>query len=134
MKRLLPIAMGLLLAGSTVGCAGDEPAVPAVCESAEAVQRTVDHIKQTNVSENGLSALKPYVSDLLEQLNVLVGNAKAQFGNQADALRASVTALRASVDAAREDPSRDKLAAVRTSVEGVRSSARTLQDAIQQTC
>jgi len=134
MNRLLPIAVGLLLAGSTAGCAGDEPTVPAVCESAEAVKRTVEHIKNANVSENGLSAIKPYVSDLLQQLNVLAVDARAQFGAQADGLRASVTALQASVDAAREDPNRDKLSAVRTAVDGVRTSARTLQDALRQTC
>ncbi|MFC7528658.1 hypothetical protein [Actinoplanes sp. GCM10030250] len=132
--RLLPVltALGVLAAG---GCAGqDQPEVAAVCDSYAAVQNTVNHIRQVNVSENGIVAIRPYVSQLLNELNQLVLDAKAQFGAQADGLRTTVDALQTTVGTAREDPNVTNLAAVRASVASVRASAQTLRDAIAGTC
>lgn len=122
---------GVLGAG---GCGGGEPAAPAVCDSLTAVRTTVEHIRQANVSENGLSALRPYVSQLLDELNQLVLDAKAQFGVQADQLRAAVDQLRTDVGTARSGPTVTTLSAVRTSVQAVGAGARTLGDAMRQTC
>jgi hypothetical protein len=132
MRRLLPFAAGLLL---FTGCSG-QPATAqaAVCESWAAVQNTVEHIRQTNVSENGLSALKPYLTQLLDQLQQFVTDAKTQFGPQADVLRTAVDQLSASVDAARANPDLTHLAAVREDVADVRAGAQTLRAGIQETC
>ncbi|MEV6300591.1 hypothetical protein AB0M02_14385 [Actinoplanes sp. NPDC051861] len=134
MRKLLTVlaAVGVLAAG---GCAADdEPAAPAVCDSFAAVQNTVNHIREVNVSENGLVAIRPYVAQLLNELNQLVLDAKAQFGAQADQLRATVDQLQTSVGTAREDPNVTNLAAVRTSVGAVRESAVSLRDVIAGTC
>ncbi|GIF40281.1 hypothetical protein [Actinoplanes xinjiangensis] len=132
MRRLLPFAAGLLL---LTGCSG-EPATPqaAVCESYAAVQNTVEHIRQTNVSENGLTALKPYLTQLLDHLEQFVADAKAQFGPEADTLRAAVGQLSASVDVAREDPDLTNLAAVRGDVADVRTGAQSLRAGLQELC
>ncbi|MEU4159078.1 hypothetical protein [Actinoplanes sp. NPDC026670] len=132
MRRLLPMFAGLLL---LTGCSG-EPATPqaAVCESYAAVQNTVEHIRNTNVSENGLSALKPYVTQLIDQLKQFVADAQAQFGAQADTLRATVDELSASVDVARADPNINNLSVVRADVADVRAGAQTLRATIQETC
>ncbi|WP_229076550.1 hypothetical protein [Actinoplanes sp. DH11] len=118
----------------TGGCAASEPEAPAVCESFATVQNTVTQIRNTNVSENGLVAVRPYVAELLSQLNQLVLDAKAQFQPQADQLRVSVDQLSASVESASADPGAATLATVRTAVASVRTSAQALRDAIGGTC
>ncbi|WP_433788890.1 hypothetical protein [Actinoplanes sp. CA-252034] len=132
MRRLLPYTAGLLL---LTGCSGEPATVQAaVCESYQAVQNTVEHIRQTNVSENGLSALRPYLRQLIEQLQQFVTDAQAQFGPQTDVLRAAVDRLSASVDTARTDPSLTNLSVVRGDVAGVRTGAQNLRATIQATC
>jgi hypothetical protein len=132
MRRFLPFAAGLAL---LAGCSG-EPATAeaAVCESYAAVQNTVEHIRQTNVSENGLSALKPYLTQLIEQLQQFVTDARSQFGPQADVLRAAVDQLSASVETARADPNLTNLSVVRGDVADVRAGAQTLRATVQETC
>ncbi|GAA0420222.1 hypothetical protein Aca07nite_12050 [Actinoplanes capillaceus] len=135
---LVTFATALCVLAAGAGCAGgeaaDASAEPAVCESFAAAQNTVTHIKQANVSENGLTALRPYVSELIQQLTQLAVDAKAQFSQQADQLRAAVDVLSASVDTAREDPNVANLGAVRQAVDGVRDTARALADSLKNTC
>jgi hypothetical protein len=128
--KFLVVTPALVLLG---GCASDEPKPP-VCESYDAVQNTVNHLRDANVSENGLTAVRPYVSQLLNDLNQLVADAKAQFSPQADQLRTSVQHLSTTVDTARLDPGVANLAKVRVSVSSVAVSARSLGDAISGTC
>jgi hypothetical protein len=133
MKRFLVVV--LLLLGAA-GCAADEeqPSAPPVCDSYAAVQNTVDHIRTTSVSENGLSALRPYLSQLRTQLTQLYQDAQAQFAPQADALRATVDQLAAALRTAQADPDVTNLSAVRVSVGAVRTSAQALRDALASTC
>lgn len=133
MKRIPGTLAATVVLGVT-GCAAEPPAVPPVCASYEAVQNTVGHIRTTNVSENGLTALRPYVSQLRDQLEQLYVDAQAQFAPQADALRTAVDQLAATVRTAKDAPDVSNLAAVRSSVAAVRSSAQTLRDAMASTC
>lgn len=125
MRRLL-VAVLLItgLAGCTTAAAASPPPV---CESWAAVKNTVDHIRDVNVSENGLSALRPYLTQLRDELNQLVIDAQAQFGAQADPLKAAVEQLGADLQAR-------NLPAVRTSVAAVRSAADNLHNALLSTC
>ncbi|BAL87021.1 hypothetical protein AMIS_18010 [Actinoplanes missouriensis 431] len=120
----------------TGGCAGSgaEANAPAVCESFATVQNTVTQIRNANVSENGLAAVRPYVTELLEQLNQLVLDAQAQFKPQADQLRTTVDQLSASVDSARADPGATTFSAVRSAITAVGDSARALRQAISGSC
>ena len=131
MKRILVVVLLLL---GPAGCAAEEAATPPVCDSYAAVQNTVDHIRTTSVSENGLSALRPYLSQLRTQLTQLYQDAQAQFAPQADALRATVDQLAAALRTAQADPDVTNLSAVRVSVGAVRTSAQALRDALASTC
>ena len=136
--RRLPVLLVLapvLLAG---GCSADESsaaaAKPAVCDSFAAVQTTLGHIRDVNVSENGLTALRPYVAQLRGELNQLYQDAQAQFATQAQQLRASVEELGTNVRAAQGSVDVASLASVRTAVGAVRASAQDLQAAISSSC
>ncbi|WIM98424.1 hypothetical protein ACTOB_002024 [Actinoplanes oblitus] len=133
MKRILVV---VLLVLGLAGCSDSSatPATPPVCDSWDAVQVTVGHIKTVNVSENGLQALRPYLTQLKEQLSQLYLDAQAQFAPQAEALKAAAERLGADLRAAQASPDRTTLAAVRTSVAEVRTSADGLHTAMASTC
>jgi hypothetical protein len=131
MKRFL---VAVLLFLGLAGCAASEPSTPPVCDSWAAVQNTVDHIRTVNVSENGLSALRPYLTQLKDQLGQLYLDAKAQFAPQAEALKAATDKLEADLRTAQGSPDRTNLAAVRGSVGEVRSSADGLHTAMASSC
>ncbi|MFI1996387.1 hypothetical protein [Actinoplanes sp. NPDC020271] len=129
MKRFLVLV--LLLSGCSSAA---EAARPPVCDSWDAVQNTVDHIRDVNVSASGLSALRPYLTQLKTELNQLYVDAKAQFGTEADALRVAADQLGTSLRVAKDNPDVTNLAAVRASVGDVRTSANTLHNAMLSTC
>jgi hypothetical protein len=142
MKRIVSALLSLTAAGvvfAAGGCSSDEPAEAAaatlpVCDAAADVRLTVEHIRQVNVSENGLGALRPYLQQLDTQLQILKSEAQAQFGAQADQLRTAVDQLRASLGAAKANPDQAALNAVRTSVAGVRTTAQSLGDSAGANC
>jgi hypothetical protein len=132
MKRFLVIVM--LLFGM-VGCADSSASsAPPVCDSWAAMENTVYHMRTVNVSENGLSALAPYLNQLKAQINQLYLDAKANFAPQAEALKAAAEKLGDDLRTARENPDRTTLAAVRGSVGEVRASADGLHTAMASTC
>ncbi|BCY11358.1 hypothetical protein [Actinoplanes sp. L3-i22] len=133
MKRFLALPVLLILSGCTT-TAEATIAPPPVCESWDAVQNTVDHIRDVNVSANGLSALGPYLTQLRDELNQLAADARAQFSTEADALRAATDQLGASLRAAKDNPDRQHLSAVRASVADVRTTANTLHNVMLSTC
>jgi hypothetical protein len=144
MKRIVSALLSLTAAGvvfAAGGCSSDEPAEAApaaatlpVCDAAADVRLTVEHIRQVNVSENGLGALRPYLQQLDSQLQVLKSEAQAQFGAQADQLRTAVDQLRASIGTARGNPDAAALNSVRTAVAGVRTTAQSLGDSAGANC
>jgi hypothetical protein len=73
----------LLAVLTTAGCGdGDtQPTAPPVCDSLAAAQATVDHIRDTNESENGLTQLRPYLEQLRTELTQLYTDAKTEFAS-----------------------------------------------------
>jgi hypothetical protein len=124
----VPLA-AVLFAG---GCASENK--PQVCDSYAAVQTTVDHIRDVNVSENGLTALQPYLTQLGTELNRFSADAKAQFAPQTDPVKAALDQLGSALRTAQADPSATTFAAVRTAVASVRSTWQTLHTTMSQTC
>src|SRR5690349_10693600 len=116
--RMLTAGAALVLLTAT-GCAdnadnggADQSTKPSVCDSLAAVQTTAGHIRDANVSENGLSQLRPYLQQLRDELAQLVADAKTQWKPQADALRTSVDDLTGKLETAKADPSTTNLSAV----------------------
>jgi hypothetical protein len=113
-------AIGLLVTG---GCGTDDPAV---CDSLAAVQTSIDHVRNANVSENGLAQLQTDLTQLRADLIQLRTDAHSQFPAQIEGLRTAVNQFAGSVAAARATPDATTLAAVRT--------VRDLADAMSATC
>lgn len=125
------VALGVLSSG---GCGGEEPATAPVCESLEAVRNTADHIRNTNVSENGLGQMRTYLGQLRTDLEQLATDAAAQFGPQTQQLRAATDNLSASITTARTVPNAANLQSVRAAADAVRVNVQALRDATAATC
>jgi hypothetical protein len=131
--RLTGVAaiVGLL---SSAGCGADEPAAPPVCASLDAVRATAEHIRNTNVSENGVGQMRTYLGQLRTDLEQLATDAAAQFGPQTQQLRAATDNLSASITTARTVPNADNLQSVRDAAGAVRANVQILRDAAAGTC
>ena len=107
---------------------------PAVCDSLAAVQNTADHIRDANVSENGVTQLQAELRQLRPELQQLYSDAQAQFKTELEGVRTAANQFSASVAAARATPDAATLAAVRTSMTAVQQSLQTLGNAMSGTC
>ncbi len=121
----------VLAAGGLAACGGDQPAV---CDDFDALQSSVENLKDIQVSENGLTALSPALTQIKKDIQQLVADAEAEFGDDASKVKAAVTSLQSSVAAAKSDPTATALSAVGTAVGGVQSSLVALRDAVSGTC
>jgi hypothetical protein len=125
------IAFAAAFAALTGGCSTDQAPV---CDSLAAVQTSIDHVRDANVSENGLTQLKTDLNQLKSDLVSLRTDGQAQFPGQIEAVRAAANQLSASIAAARATPEVTTLAAVRTSMSGLQNSVRQLADAMSGSC
>ena len=107
---------------------------PPVCQSLDAVRTTADHVRDANVSENGLTQLKTDLRELQANLQQLYADAQTEFAIEITAVRTAATNLRTSVDAARATPGAGTFAAVRTSVGGLQASLEQFRTATADTC
>ena len=118
---LLPVA----------GCSQD---TPAVCDSLTAVQNSAQHVRDTNVAENGLSQLRTNLNQLRAGVQQLVADAKGQWSDQANEISGNLDILKASVQAAQATPSDTNIGAIRSALTTLQQSVRDLADAMQSTC
>ncbi|XVV08343.1 hypothetical protein ACQP2X_26220 [Actinoplanes sp. CA-131856] len=125
MKRLVIV---LLFLGVLAGCSPDSEG-PAVCESVAAAQNTVNHIRETTVSEGGVTQMRTLLTQLRDELGQVVSDAQAQFKPQADALRTATDQLGTALRGRPAD-----LGAVRAAVNEVRTAGQNLVDALKGTC
>jgi hypothetical protein len=122
--------LGTLAAASACGTEDK----PAVCDSVAAVQSSVDHVQDANVSENGLTQLRTDLDQLKRDLQQLTADAQAQFATQAAAVKASAQVFTGSLTTARSAPDAANLSAVRTAITGLQSSVQQLSESVKSTC
>jgi hypothetical protein len=113
------------------GCGTDQPQV---CDSLDAVQTTMQQIRNANVAENGLAPLRGYLQQLKTDIGLLLNDATAQYAPQAQQVRAAAEQVSASVATARETPDAAHLSEVRSTLGALRSSLNSLGDAMSGTC
>jgi hypothetical protein len=121
-------AAGMLTAG---GCGTDQPAA---CAHLDAVQASIDHVRNANVSENGMSQLRTDLSQLQANLIQLRTDVQATHPAEVAAVRGAANQLAATIAAARVTPNETTLGTVRTAMSGLQDSVRQLADAMSGTC
>jgi hypothetical protein len=135
MRRIRRWTAEITLAGLTAlaltSCAGDKPAV---CTQADELRTSVQNLKDVNLSENGVGALSAAMGQVRVEFEQFRTAAGSQFQAQIDAVKAAADQLEASVAAAKAEPNAALLGAVGTSLGGLETAARSLQDAVAGTC
>jgi len=134
MRRIaLLVSAAVLGVLPVAGCASDSPQA-VVCDSLTAVQNSAQHVRETNVAENGLNQLRTNLIQLRTDVQKLIADAKNQFAPQADAIRASLDQVSSTVNVAKTAPSTTAFDAVRQALAALDNSVKALGDAMSGTC
>jgi hypothetical protein len=120
------------VAAVTVGACGTDQ--PAACDSLVGIETSLEHIRNANVSENGMSQLTTDLNYLRANLTRLRTDAQAQFPTEIEAVRTATNQAAASVAAVRAAPDAGTLAAVSPALSAMQDSVRQLADAMSGTC
>ena len=99
--RSLSTLLAVVLAASGLAACGSDK--PAVCDDVDTLQSSVDNLKDAQVSENGLNAVKADLTQIQQDLRQLSTDAKAEFGDDVSKVETAMTSLRSSVAAAKSD-------------------------------
>src|SRR5690242_4493517 len=133
MRRTTAILAAAVLGALPVAGCGSE-SQPAVCDSLAAAQLSAQHVRETNVAENGLSQLRTNLQQLRDDVQQLIAEAKSQWATQADAIRSALDQVSASVQTAKAAPNATNFSAVRATLTTLDDSVRSLGDAMRDTC
>ena len=134
MRRIaLLVSAAVLGVLPVAGCASDSPQA-VVCDSLTAVQNSAQHVRETNVAENGLNQLRTNLVQLRTDVQQLIHNAKTQWAPQAQAIQSSLDQVSSAVTAAKTTPGATSFDAVRTALTGLENSVKALGDAMRSTC
>jgi hypothetical protein len=124
-------ALASVSALGLVACGQDKPAV---CGQADELKASVERLKDTDVSENGVGAIRSSLSQVKVEFEQLQKDAGTQFQPQIAAVEQSVAQVQSSSATARENPSAQSLAVVGADLTGLGVSVRDLGAAIKATC
>jgi hypothetical protein len=105
-----------------------------MCDSLDAVQHTVENLRNANVSENGMAAFTTALDQLRADVDQLLAGAEDEFKNQIDAVQSAVGQLESSVRGVREDPSAATLTIVREAYSDLRSAVEALVGSMRNAC
>lgn len=133
MTRTRPAALVLsllLVAPGLAACGGQ----PAVCGDVQALQTSVQKIKDTNLSQDGLSVVTTELGKIRTEVSQLAKDASAQYSSQVSDVKSSAAALQQSVSGAVASPSASTLGQVKTDLQGLGAAVKRLNDALGSTC
>jgi hypothetical protein len=134
MTRLLAVAHVLFLGAVIAGCSSGSEGTPAVCSSVDALQASVADLRDVQVADNGIPALRDAVASVEADLRQVVDDATSQYEPQADQLKADGVALQSAADAALNAPSPDTLRVVRSSISALADDVTHFADDVASTC
>jgi TolA-binding protein len=127
------VTAAMLVTLTAAGACSSQEQTP-VCDSVAAVQASMVHVRDANISENGLAELRSQLTQLNGNLQQLYTDAQSQFATEAAAVKASADAFVATLTTARTAPSAQNLAAVRAGIAGLGTTVQQLADNVKGTC
>lgn len=122
----------LMMVLTLASCGGDDE--PAVCSSFDSLKASVEDLKDVNIDKNALTKLQESFSEVQSDLSKVKSDAKAEFGDDVDAVEQAASSVGSSLDAAVASPSGETVAAVGTAVRSLGTSLTALEDALKNTC
>ena len=141
--RFLAVAVLFIAALTLAGCGGgDGPEsgkpvagdTPAVCSSVDALEKSVDEVKNVNLDRDALPTLKTSLSKVQSALSQVKSDAKDEYATEVSAVDQAASSVSSSLQSAGASPSAKSLANVATAVQSLGASVTTLQDSVKSTC
>jgi predicted extracellular nuclease len=130
MRRAFALAAAVTLAFSLAGCSDQ----PAVCDSVDALQASVDNLGDINLSENGVGAISGSLSQIESDLRQVKADASAEWSDQVDGIEADTDELSTTVETAQEGATAATLGAVGTAVRTLLDDVEALAADVGSTC
>jgi len=93
MKRFIPVVAVLLLVGAACG---DD--VSSACEAQETLQSSVDDLRNIDVVDDGLDALRTDVDAVADNLSTFRDEAGAELEPDVDAVRSALDEVRSTLE------------------------------------
>jgi hypothetical protein len=117
------------------GCGGSttSSSKPAYCSARADLENSIQGVTSLSPS-SGVSALQAQFEKVKTAANKVVTQAKGDFPNETNAIKASVDALTSSVNALTANPSASQIAAVTTAASTALSSVQSFLDASKSKC
>ena len=129
--RLAAVAAMLVLTTTGIAaCGGDDDdsasSSPSLCDDSQALQSSVQDLKDVNVVENGTSSLQSAVTKVKDDADTLVTAAKDEFKPEVDDLTSALSTLATSIG----NIVSDGVQPVKDAISGVEDAATALTDKV----
>lgn len=130
--RFAALALAAGIAVSLAGCA--ESTQSKTCAQADKVRSSIEDVRNVNLSENGVVALRDSVAQVSSALELLRSELGSAAQAQIAAVQTAVGQLRTTVATAVADPTQANLDAVAAARDAARSSVQNLATAVTSGC
>jgi hypothetical protein len=127
MKRFIPLVVALLL----VGAACDDDVSPA-CEAQERLQSSVDDLRDIDVVDDGLDALRTDIDAVTDDLATFRDEAGAELEPEVDAVRSALDQVRSTLESGGTPA--ELASSLATDVSDLIAAWNELRDASQNLC
>ena len=128
MKRMIPVVVALLLAGAA--CSDD--GASSVCEARDELENSVEELRDINVLDDGLDALRSDLDTVAGNLATFRAEAGDELEPQIDAVRDAIDQVRSTVDSSGSPA--EVATSIRTGVSGLTTAWNELAEAARGLC
>jgi hypothetical protein len=130
-RRAVPLMAILLALTGLAGCSSDEPDL---CTSVDALESSVDNLKNVQLGENGLAEVETYLTQIRDDITDVTTAAKQEFEPEVDAVTDAVDDIDEVLRIAKDKPSAATLRPLAEGVTALASGLTALQQAVSDSC
>jgi hypothetical protein len=130
--RFASLALAAAIAVSLAGCA--ESTQSKTCAQADKVRSSIDDLRDVNLSENGIAALRSAVTQVSTELDMLRTTLGADAQSKVAGVQSAIGQLRTTVSTAVADPTPANINEVGVARNAARSAVHDLATAVTSGC
>ena len=130
-RRAVPLMAILLALTGLAGCSSDEPDL---CTSVDALESSVDNLKNVQLGENGLAEVETYLTQIRDDITDVTTAAKQEFEPEVDAVTDAVDDIDEVLRIAKDKPSAATIGPLAEGVTALASGLTALQQAVSDSC
>jgi gas vesicle protein len=140
-RRTAVTGVLLVLAGSAAGCgttpsasASTSASTSAMCDSVASLQQSVNHLRDMQLSENGVAAMRDQLRQVQTDLDDVVAQTQSGYQDLVATLKADAATIRSAAQAVKAHPTADTLAAVKPPLQTLTTDVQRLADQVSPRC